>query len=189
MNKQQANKRNQFIITEYNNGTSVDDLAVKNELSRERVRQILIELNPKYIDYIKKLYNKKIFYKKCYWELFQKLERPPSFIELNEKAEIKDVTGIHHSYFAEFNKEAKKKGFKTTHNKVRRPIIDKNKLIEALKILSSKLKRAPNSSDIKTHKVFCPDTYRARFGTFMKALEIAGLKPNKRGRRHKNHTT
>ena len=102
--------------------------------------------------------------------------------ELNRipiNSELKAMN-ISYALVKEIRYELKKRGYKTQHLRSKIRIKD-DKLLNDLKRVAILLNKTPNMHEIEKHSKYGVGTFYEHFGSIVKAQELAGLKPNKRG--------
>lgn len=161
-------QRNQVICEKILSGKSIKELSKKFGLTRERIRQIILENKLNYSKISKerrdKLFQQRL---KQIIEKADKLGRIPCGYEIKEFE-----LGPFRNILIEKGYEYKRKG---------PPKIDDRVLLKNLKDLSIQLGRTAGVNDLNKYGKHPHTTYFYHFGSITNAQKLAGLKPNKVG--------
>src|ERR1035437_681487 len=168
--------RNILIVTEFKEDRTLTEIGERFNISRERVRQILVNIMGDEYEILKeeKLKQKLKPFLDKFIEYAKELDRIPRLSEY-----ITKKIGSNHKY-QELKIAASAIGFKYIR-KERKRIISNNELIIEIKSLAVKLGRTPSKSDLYAYKPKLRSVYHIRFGSLNNAIKLANLEPNKRG--------
>jgi len=173
MKKVEIQKRYKAICKQILSGQSLPEVGKEFGLTRERIRQVLMESNISYKKILKERREK----------LFQKHKKAD---ELGRIPKNKEVAKMISSPLTPFAKILKAKGYSSPKRGV--PKINDQMLLKHLKDLSTRLGRTPGINDIMQASSFSHSTYYSHFGSLVNAQKLAGLKPNKQGPNKHTHT-
>ena len=177
MKKVEIQKRYKAICKQILSGQSLPEVGKEFGLTRERIRQVLMESN--------------ISYKKILKERREKLFQEHLKIvtkkadELGRIPKNKEVAKMISSPLTPFARILKAKGYSSPKRGV--PKINDKVLLNHLKDLSTHLGRTPGINDIMQASSFSHSTYYSHFGSLVNAQKLAGLKPNKQGPNKHTH--
>ncbi len=169
-NKELIAIRNKKVIEEIKKGRKLVDLEQKFEISRERIRQIVVKSG---VDYQSILSGRrKERYRQILREVFGICKTKGCILTYDEFSKKFNSSRDLYSLIC---KEMLRKGFKKASRS------DKEKLIQHLLELKKSLGHTPGIRDISKAGKHSHMMYYYNFGSLTNAQKAAGMKPNKVG--------